>query len=146
MSEKVFANFPYDRKFTREEIAELTDRAGAIADALRDGVAPNGAVLYLEESMLQLWSVHAALAGVYVDPDRAFIVSVPLPDQSGQFEDSVQWVLREEAPAAPDAEEVDAEAQQIVAALNDRLSPQVRRRVAEQFAAAFTAANETEEN
>ncbi len=146
MSSKVFADFPYDRKFTREQISEITERAKQIADALRDGVAPNGATLYIEESMLQLWAVHAALAGVYVDRDRAHIVAVPIPDQSGQFEDSVRWVLKDELPDDVTVDDhADAEAKQIVDALNERLSPDVRKRVAESFAAAFDAANTTDD-
>lgn len=140
----VFPDFPYDRRFTRAEIAELTDRAEKIADALRDGVAPNGATLYLDESMLQLWAVHAALAGVYVDPDRAYIVAVPLEPQSGQFADAVEWVLKEDLPEGYTEEKAEAEARQIVSSLTDKLAPEVRERVAREFAAAYTAVNDTD--
>ncbi|AFR48012.1 phage gene 29 protein family protein [Gordonia sp. KTR9] len=145
MGDRVFADFPYDRRFTKEEIAEITARAEKIADAMRDGVAPNGAILYIDESLLQLWSVHAALAGVYVDDDRAYIVSVKIPDQAGQFADSVEWVMREDLPEDHSETQADAEARQIVNALTERLSPEVKRRVAEQFSTAFTAVNDTDQ-
>lgn len=119
-------DFPYDRRFTKEQIAELTSRGEQIADALRDGVAPNGMLLNVPEHMLQLWAVHAALAGVYVDPERAYIVARKLPDQPGRFEDSVEWILKEDAEDLPEPDQVDAEAQTYVDAIETKLTPEVR--------------------
>jgi hypothetical protein len=119
-------DFPYDRRFTREQIAEITARGEQIADTLRDGVAPNGMILNVPEHMLRLWAVHAALAGMYVDPDRAYIVARKLPDQPGRFEDSVEWILKEDAETLPPPDNADVEAQQYADAIDNKLSPEVR--------------------
>lgn len=136
----VFPEFPYDRKFTRAEIDEITDEARKLADALRDGQAPNGATLWIDESMLQLWCVHGVLAGVRAHPDLAYIVAIKQPDQHAVFEDSVQWVLREDAPEI-DPEQDEAEAERIATALTQRLPDEVRRLVAQKMTEAFNEAN-----
>jgi hypothetical protein len=137
---QVFPEFPYDRKFTRAELDEITDEARKLADAMRDGQAPNGATLWIDESMLQLWCVHGVLAGVRVHPDLAYIVAIKQPDQHAVFEDSVQWVLREDAPEI-DPEQDEAEAERIATALTQRLPDEVRRLVAQKMTEAFNEAN-----
>lgn len=119
-------DFPYDKRFTRAQITEITARGEQIADALRDGVAPNGMILNVPEHMLQLWAVHAALAGVFVDPERAYIVARRLPDQPGRFEDSVEWILKEDAETVPEPDAVDVEAQTYADAIETKLTPEVR--------------------
>ncbi|CPR79148.1 phage gene 29 protein family protein [Mycobacteroides abscessus] len=138
---EVFPQFPYDRKFTRAELDEIADEAMKLADAMRDGQAPNGATLFIDEAMLQLWCVHGALAGVRVHPDLAYIVAVKQPDRTGQFADSVEWVLRDEAPDEDAEEEAAAEAERIATALTQRLPEKVRRLVAQQMSDAFNEAN-----
>lgn len=141
MSEAVFPNFPYERKFTKAEIAEITEEAEKLADAMRDGVAPNGAVMYLEESMLQMWCVHGALAGVRVQPEKARIVAVKIPDATGQFADSVEWKLRADLPDDHDEQEASAEASKIADALKSRLTDSQRAQVAQALATGFEATN-----
>jgi hypothetical protein len=119
-------DFPYDRRFTREQITEITARAEEIADAFRDGVAPNGMILNVPEHMLQLWAVHAALAGVYVDPERAYIVARKLPDQPGRFEGSVEWILKEDAETISAEDAVESEAKTYADAIETKLTPEVR--------------------
>lgn len=136
-ADQVFPEFPYDRKLTRAELLEVHDEAMKLADAMRDGQAPNGATLWIDESMLQLWCVHGVLAGVRVHPDLAYIVAVKQPDQHGQFESSVEWVLREEAPEVDPSHQAEAEADRIASALTERLSDDVRRRVAQKMSEFF---------
>ncbi|OHU29612.1 hypothetical protein BKG74_03535 [Mycobacteroides chelonae] len=137
---EVFPEFPYDRKFTRAEIDEIADEARKLADAMRDGQAPNGATLWIDEGMLQLWCVHGVLAGVRVHPDLAYIVAVNKPDQHLQMESSVEWVLREDASEA-DLNQDEHEAERIATALTERLPDEVRRLVAQKMTAAFNEAN-----
>ena len=139
MPEEVFPQFPYERRFTKEQIAEITDVAEEIADALRDGVAPNGAQMFMDEAYLQLMCVHGALAGVRVHPDLAYIVAVPVPDEHLQMQGTVEWKLREDLPADYDERKVEAEAQAVAKALAERLPDDVRRRTAALMAAGFDA-------
>lgn len=126
---KVFEEFPYDKKFTRAEIAEITARAERITAAMRDGVAPNGYILNVPEDMLQLWGVHNALAGMDVNPDLAYIVAVP--SKQPTFVDQMDWVLKEDAEkAVPTPEE---EAAKYSAALIKELSPEARQILADQL-------------
>jgi len=82
-AEQVFPNFPYDRKFTRAEIAEILAKAKRLGDAMRDGLAPSGHTLYIPGDIFEMWMVHGALAGCDVDQDAAFIRARKLPDASG---------------------------------------------------------------
>ncbi len=126
---EVFADFPYDKRFTRDEIAEITARSERICAAMRDGIAPNGYVLNIPEDMLQLWSVHNALAGLEVIDELAYIVAVPSKD--GPFTDSMEWVLKEDAAKkGPTPEE---EAAKYSAALKKELSPAAQQILAEQL-------------
>lgn len=126
MTAQVFPQFPYEKRFTQAEVTEITDRSELIADTLRDGVAPNGMILNVPEHMLRLWAVHAALAGVYVDPERAYIVAKKLPDEPGRFVDSVEWILKEDAEDIPGPDVVESEAQQYADAIETKLTPEVR--------------------
>lgn len=126
---QVFSEFPYDKRFTREEIEEITTRSERIAEAMRDGVAPNGYILNVPEDMLKLWSVHNALAGMDVHDDLAYIVSRPAKD--GPFTDSMEWVLREDAER--DAPTPQEEAGKYLAGLKAELSPAARQILADQL-------------
>src|SRR4051812_42986581 len=91
----VFPQFPYERKFSREEIhGDILPRSKRLGDAMRDGVAPSGHTLYIPGDIFEMWMVHAALAGCEVHDDLAYIRARRLPDQSGRLEDAVQWVLK----------------------------------------------------
>lgn len=126
---QVFEAFPYDKRFTREEIAEITARAERITAAMRDGVAPNGYILQVPEDMLQLWAVHNALAGMEVHDELAYIVSIPSKD--GPYTDSMQWVLKEDAEKhAPTPEE---EAAKYLAGLKKELSAEAQQILADQL-------------
>lgn len=102
----VFPNFPYEKKFTREEIRDITDRAKLVGDAMRDGVAPSGHTLFIPGDMFEMWMIHAALAGVTVDESLAYIRAKPAKDSP--FEDAVEWVLKRDD--TPEALEAEAEA------------------------------------
>lgn len=142
--QKVFANFPYDKKFTREEITEITRRAEELAEAMRDGVAPNGAILGMPEDMLKLWCVHGALAGVIVEPDQAWIVARRRPDASGQYADAVEWVLKselDETEVVRTAADAEAEAREYADAMRAKLTPAVRAEIVRQLQAADAEAH-----
>lgn len=126
MTTQVFPGFPYEKRFTKAEVAEITERAARISDAMRDGVAPNGMFLNIPEHLLQLWAVHGALAGVDVIDDLAYIVARPLPNEPGRFEDSVEWILKEDAEKLPKPDQVETEAQTYADAIETKLSPEVR--------------------
>lgn len=126
---QVFSEFPYDKRFSREEIAEITARSERIKEAARDGVAPNGAIMQLPEDMLALWSVHLALAGLDVHDELAHIIAIPDPE--GPFTDSKKWILKEDAEKlGPTPEE---EAAKYTAALKKELSPAAQKILAEQL-------------
>jgi hypothetical protein len=139
MPDQVFPEFPYERRFTKEQLAEISDEAEKLADALRDGLAPNGAQMFMDEGYLQLICVHGALAGVRVHPELAYIVAVPRPDEHLQMTGSVDWKLREDLPADFDEQQVEAEAQAVAKALTERLPDDVRRRTAALMTAGFEA-------
>lgn len=132
MSKKqVFASFPYDRKFTRAEIAELLERAKVVGDAMRDGQGPNGAILGLLPDLFELWMIHAALAGVTVDESKALIRPRKVFDKSGQ-QTGVEWVLKKEDSAAARAQDVDREARMHAAQIQS-LPPKVREALVDMF-------------
>lgn len=136
---KIFPNFPYDRKFTRDQIQEIITRAGVIGDAMRDGVGPNGATLFIPGDIFEMWMIHAALAGVTVDEKLAHIRPRKLPDANGRFADAVEWVLKKEDSDEARAADADREARAHIDAMqrsmND-LRPEVREAVRRRLSAA----------
>jgi hypothetical protein len=140
----VFPNFPYERKFTHAEIhGDILPRAKRIGDAMRDGVGPNGATLFIPGDMFELWMIHAALAGVDVHEDKAYIRARRLPDQSGRFADAVEWVIKREDTPAARAADAEREADKYIADMADQLRPEVREAIRRRFSAeaADAAAN-----
>ena len=126
---RVFPNFPYDKAFTRDELAEILERAKIIGRAMRYGQGPNGAILALPPDLFELWMVHAALAGVTVDEDLAFIRPRVIPDVLG---DAVEWVLKKEDTAAAREADLAREAAARAAEI-EALDPRVRDAVLDMF-------------
>jgi len=126
-SSTVFPNFPYERKFTREEINDdILPRAKAFGDLMRDGMGPNASVLYIPGDVFEMWMIHGVLAGA--DGGKKYIRPRRLPEQSGRFVDAVEWVvIKEDTPEAR-AADAEREAQVYVDAINDprNLRPEVR--------------------
>lgn len=140
---QVFPQFPYERKFTREEIhGDILPRAKALGDAMRDGMGPNGATLYIPGDVFELWMIHGALAGVVVDESKAYIRRRRLPDQSGRFADAVEWVVKKDDTAEARAADAEAEAQQLFDAMENNLRPEVRAAIRRRFRGAADDANE----
>jgi hypothetical protein len=129
-NDRVFPNFPYDRVFTRAEISEILDRSKVIGRAMRYGQGPNGAILAILPDLFELWMIHAALAGVTVDENLAYIRPRVKPD--AMVGDAVEWVIKKqdtpEALARDLAEEAAAHAEQIEA-----LDPKLRDAVVGMF-------------
>lgn len=127
----VFPGFPYDRQFTRAEIAEILERSKTIGRAMRYGRAPNGAVLALPPDIFELWMIHAALAGVTVDENLAYIRPRVVPD--AMVGDAVDWVLKKDD--TPHARQLDIEREAAAhAAQIETLDPKVREVVLGMFA------------
>lgn len=138
----VFPGFPYKRRFTAAEIdGDILPRSKRIGDAMRDGVAPSGATLFIPPDMFEMWMVHAALAGVDVDPSKAYIQARKLPDAHGRFADAVEWVLKEDYTPAMEVEDSEREAQRYVSAI-DELDPQLREAIRQRMIAGAQAAQE----
>lgn len=139
----VFPNFPYERKFTADEIHnDILPRAKALGDAMRDGMGPNGSVLYIPGDIFELWMIHAALAGCFVDESKAYIRRRRLPDQSGRFADAVEWVVKKDDTPEAVAADAEREAQAYVDAMERQLRPEVRAAIRRRMRA---AANDAEE-
>lgn len=139
--------FPYERKFTQAEQAVIMARQQRLTEAFRDAVGVQGWILGLPEDHLQLLMFHGALAGVDVHPEYppfdpatgrgAFIRPRRLPDQSGRYVDSVEWVLTKEDTARDRVRDARREARAHVNALGD-LDPEVREAIRELFIARTT--------
>lgn len=141
MGSSVFPQFPYERKFTREEINEdILPRAKRMGDLMRDGMGPNGSVLFIPGDVFELWMIHGVLAGA--DGGKAYIRAQKLPEENGRFVDAVKWVLiKDDTPEQRQAE-ADAEAQMYVDAIEQNLRPEVRDAIRRRFRAAANEANE----
>lgn len=132
----VFPNFPYERKFTRAEIhGDILPRAQRIGDAMRDGVGPNGATLYIPGDMFEMWMIHGALAGLEVHDDLAYIRARRLPDKSGRLVDAVEWVVKRDDTPQARAADAEREAERYVSAINEELRPEVRDAIRRRFRA-----------
>lgn len=129
---KVFPDFPYDRKFTKAELDEIFARQDRLIAAFRDAVGPNGWGLGLPEDHLQMLMFHGALAGVDVDDNKAYIRPRTLPDASGRYVDSVEWVLKKHDSPRTRVKDARREARARVKELDD-LDPEVRAAMLDMF-------------
>lgn len=121
----VFPQFPYERKFTKEEIHnDILPRAKAFGDLMRDGMGPNGAVLFIPGDVFELWMIHGVLAGA--DGGKKYIRPRRLPEQSGRFVDAVEWVLIKDDTDETRKADAEAEAKMYVDAIDANLRPEVR--------------------
>lgn len=142
---QIFPNFPYDRKFTRDEIEDILQRAGRLGDAMRDGLGPNGAVLFIPGDLFEMWMIHGALAGVEVNEDAAYIRARKLPDTNGRLAGSVDWVLKKDDTSETRAADAEREANAHIEAMERSLQdlrPEVRDAVRRRLAAAADDAAE----
>lgn len=130
-TDMVFPAFPYEKKFTRDEIADILARAKVMGDLMRDGVGPNGANLFIPGDLFELWMIHGVLAGA--DGGQAFIRSRRLPDADGRLADAVEWVVLKDDSAAARAADTEAEAEAIYSAMTENLRPEVRVAVRRMF-------------
>jgi hypothetical protein len=122
----VFPNFPYERRFTKEEIhGDILPRAKRLGDAMRDGVAPSGHILSIPGDMMEMWMIHAALAGCEVHDELAYIRARRLPDATGRFVDSVEWVVKKDDTPEALAEDAEREADRYIKAIDEALRPEV---------------------
>lgn len=136
----IFPNFPYAKKFTREEVADITRRAAVLSDLMRDGVALTGAGMFIPEDIFQLWMVHGVMAGA--DGGQPYIRARKIPDEHGALADRRDWVLiKEDTPEARE-EDTEREAEAELARMADRLRPEVREAVIRRFRAAANEANQ----
>lgn len=127
---QVFPNFPYDRKFSRAEIAEILQRSETIGRAMRYGQAPNGAILAIMPDLFELWMIHAALAGVTVDENLAYIR--PRIVHDAMVGDAIEWVLKKED--TPEALQRDLAAEAAAHAAHiESLDPKLRDAVVSMF-------------
>lgn len=128
--------FPYKRKWSQGQIAELINRSDRLRDLLTDAVGPAGQSMFLPPDLVALISVHLALAGTDTHCDeRQYIVAQVgelAPDQV-QFENPIKWVLREDYDDAELAES-NAAARAHAAKLREqwrtKLTPELRRELA----------------
>lgn len=137
----VFPQFPYERKFTRQEINEdILPRAKRMGDLMRDGMGPNGATLFIPGDVFELWMIHGVLAGA--DGGKPYIRSRKLPDQNGRFADAVEWVVIKDDTPEQRRADAEAEAQMYVDALEKNLRPEVRAAIRRRFRAAADDASD----
>ncbi|AYB69365.1 hypothetical protein SEA_GRAVAILLIA_23 [Mycobacterium phage Gravaillia] len=137
----VFPNFPYERKFTREEIqGDILPRAKRMGDLMRDGMGPNGATLFIPGDVFEMWMIHGVLAGA--DGGKPYIRARKLPDESGRFVDAVEWVVIKDDTPEQRRADAEAEAQMYVDALEQNLRPEVRAAIRRKFKAAAEEAAE----
>lgn len=122
-AEQVFAQFPYERKFTADEVADILERAKAFGNLMRDGRGPNGAYLFIPGDVFELWMIHGVLAGA--DGGTKYIRPRRLPDANGRLADAVEWVLIKEDTDAKRREDAEREAAAYVAAIDEQLRPEV---------------------
>lgn len=102
--------FPYADVFTGEEIDAALARKDRLMLLARDAVKPDGTILGIDEATLQLLMLHLALTGLDDTPDReerALIRAKRLPDQTGRYVDSVEWIPKHND--TPEARRADAE-------------------------------------
>lgn len=137
----VFPNFPYALKFTKEEVADILDRAQRFGDLMRDGVGPSGATLFIPGDVFEMWMVHGILAGA--DGGKAYIRARRLPEETGRLEGAVEWVLIKEDTPEARAADAEREADAYLRALEDtRIRPEVRAAIRRRMKAAALDAEE----
>jgi len=139
-AQQVFPNFPYAKKFTQAEVADITRRSTVFADLMRDGVALTGAGMFIPEDVFQLWMVHGVMAGA--DGGQPYIRARKIPDEHGALADRREWVLIKEDTDEQRQADADAEAKAELARMHDRLRPEVRAAIMRQFQDAANQANE----
>ncbi|OKH70824.1 hypothetical protein EB72_24835 [Mycobacterium sp. SWH-M1] len=126
--------FPYRRKWTKAQLAEILDRKDRLVEAMTDAVGPVGQMLMLPLDMLHILALHLSLAGGDVRPELAYIVSRPVQQEENDkksdsvvvFEGLREWVLKSEyEPAPADPDETTARAQAAADQIRRQLSPEV---------------------
>lgn len=131
----VFPDFPYkDLKITPQQREELTERINKIRYTLTDLKQLAGYVMSMDEGSIANIAGHLALAGTFVEDDKAFIE----PDiQSNGFFD---WNLKPEFSKRPRPKVVKEEpskAQREVERVKQNLSAEERKELAQFLAEEF---------
>lgn len=139
---EVFPEFPYQKKMTRAQVADITARSEALGKLMRDPLMVTGAHAFMPEDIFQLWMVHGVMAGA--DGGTPYIRGRTIPDEHGALADRTEWVLLSADSEEQRAADADAEAAAHIAALenSDRLRPEVRAAIRRRLREAAVEANE----
>ncbi|MBU8819537.1 hypothetical protein KL864_26995 [Mycolicibacterium goodii] len=139
--------FPYHRRWTQAELDEVYERFEKIRTVLTDVVAPHGAPLYIDPSMVAILALHASLAGCDVHDDKAFIEHRVRNDEYGLFEGVHEWRVKgdfdpDDKPEDP--VEAKARAAELREKLRTEVDPKIlaelKRQIAEEFTTETTEA------
>lgn len=136
--------FPYRRKWTQDEIDELTARIEKLREAMVDMVGPSGVLMWIDAGTIAHIATHLALAGADLYPiedDRVYIWPDVQKDTSGIFDSMIEWrVKKDHTPPEPepvDPEKVRLAAEAARAEIMSKLSPDVRAVLIPQLAKEF---------
>lgn len=134
--------FPYLNALSKIEISELLDRVDRLRDAMSDPVGPSGVAMMIDEGSIANLAFHLAMAGGFVDDDKAYIWADVDEDAAGMFR-LINWRLKSEFDQPPkqdpDPEEVARMAAQAREELDKQLPGPVRDLLIRQIAKEFTA-------
>lgn len=139
----VLPNYPYQGRFTKEQIDAAMDRKDRLVEAMTDAIGPDGTWINIPPDMLHILGFHVAFAGGDVFDDLALIESREVDNPGNDNEHGLLWEgLREwrpkgdfhDDPDKPDDADTRLEAQQMAAQLRRQYGPEVRAALADIFA------------
>ena len=131
--------FPYQGKWTKEQLSEVYERWERIKEALIDPVGPTGLPLGIPFDQVAILSFHLALAGGDVHEDVALIASRIRPAEHGMYADAREWMPKDELEPVP--EDAEAKAAELAKSVeSQQITPEVRQALARIFAAGDVAA------
>lgn len=128
--------FPYQRKWTKDELDDVYSRFDKLRQALTDAVGPSGQRLYTPPDMIAIQALHLALAGGDVSDEKAFIWARERDDDGAMFQGELEWLVKKDTPPPP-TQESQSEAAQIKAQIDRGLSPAQRAELARLFIADY---------
>lgn len=126
--------FPYEKKFTREQIADVLAVQAQILEASRDALTTKGAIMGIDEASLQMLALHQALAGVRVVPDEALIVARLRPSEHAGFMDAREWLPKQDYTEQMERDDSQAQADALAARIDEEVDPEVAKLLAKTFA------------
>lgn len=124
-----FPDYPYADAFTEAEIEEILRVKDSLLPFFRDAIKPDGTILGIDEGTLQLLLLHGAMAGVRGHEELGLIRGKRLPDETGRFVDSVEWIPARFDSEKARREDAEEEARRRKAAMDvhmAQLSPEAR--------------------